>query len=423
MARHIRSSRLDLASFIILHATYVSGVIINVVVSDVAEIWRENDSDSLRRKDPEPVESMYRLCRPPSDKPWLGVFAIDPRKSSCAQTEGSSPSWELAQSSWERPEFFPKEPGTLLEIRGPTGVPIMNTQHPDQYLTYGPRGKGVFAEASEPSKWLVERFGNNKIYETITEKTPVQVGDTLRFWEPDVLEGFKQLFLHKPPVRQGSPSKNKIISGGSPMRLNRERPIPDEDSKEDFATAVRKIRAEYPHAELRVASLGNDEIVGPGAPTRTDKITAQLGKAKNALSGLFRGAYTQSQLIGLGLSTGYDIMGHDPDRLVDEIKTERTQVQDENPVSIGVKYEEESKQSDDGQKIYLDAGGQVVAEGRVSRSKSGNSANSGRSKDKKSWRDDQTQYNTAWGDSQFLNPDSDEEDRLGDIALLNRYTL
>ncbi|KAF3927532.1 hypothetical protein AA313_de0202713 [Arthrobotrys entomopaga] len=292
----------------------------------------------------------------------------------------------------------------------------MNTEYPDQYLTYGPRGQGVFAEASVPSKWLVERFGNNKIYETITEKTPVQVGDTLRFWEPDVLEGFKQLFLHKPPISQGSPSKNIILSGGSPMRLNRERPIPDEDSKEDFATSIQKVRAEYPYAELRIASLGDDEIVGPGTPTRTEKITAKLGKAKNALSGLLRGAYTQSQPINLGLGTGYDVMGHDPDRVMNDIISERTRAQDENSARVGVRYEEESKQSDDWPKIPSKTGNQEYAEGRISNSKSRNNANNGEKKDKNSWKDDQTQYETAWGDSHFLAYDSDEENRLGDIA-------
>ncbi|EPS38451.1 hypothetical protein H072_7805 [Dactylellina haptotyla CBS 200.50] len=408
---------------IILKFPFASGVIINVIVGDTAEIWRENDENSFRRKDPEPLA--YRLCRPPSDKPWLGVFVINPQKMSCADVEGSSHNWDIVASEWEPPEFFPKAPGSLLQIQGPTGVPIMNTEFADEFLTYGSRGGGGGLHASTPSKWLVERFGNTQNYEVLTYRNPLQVGDTLRFWEPGVVGGFGQLFLHR--------------IAGSPMRLNRMRPTVDEDSPDDFATAIRKIRSEYPYAELRIASLGDDEIVGPGMPSRKDKIYAKLETVKNAFSGLFRGGHTQSQPIGLELGEGFEVLGHNPEggsHLIgqtedagrvnigreavtsDDVKVVSPKIPARVENKAGQEIHEESKESNDRPRNAGDLVSQIVTDEVRSRSKSSNSGNSGSyNRDGQSIKDSQTQYETAWGETQFQNEydDEDDGDRLGDI--------
>ncbi|KAJ6262886.1 hypothetical protein Dda_1443 [Drechslerella dactyloides] len=244
----------------------VSAIIIDVVTSGLAEVWREGDGEALRRKDPEPLE--LRLCRPPTDKPWLGVFAIDPRETTCQNEGGSSPSWDFAEIEYEGGPFVPV-PGTLLQLQGPTGVAITNTNDPEEFLTYGAPENVNLRQRFETSKFLVEKFGNNGNFERLSKTNPLQEGYTLRLWEEGLPVGFRQLYL-----------RNVV---GNPKRLTRARPPIDQDINEDFAAAVERIQKEYPYAELRIASMGNTEIVGPGIPTTGRRVLNKISTGGKAL--------------------------------------------------------------------------------------------------------------------------------------------
>ncbi|KAK6357896.1 hypothetical protein TWF730_007253 [Orbilia blumenaviensis] len=275
MVKSSKIFRLGAGSLLLfLKTPYVSAVIINVVVSEVDEVWQENTEDALR------------LCRPPPEEPWLGVYAIDPKVTSCEKYNGGSSNWDIRESEWERPEYLPKPPGTVLQIEGPgpsgkkKPYAISNTQDKEDYLSFG---DSLGMSVSEPSKWLIERFGNNNNYETLAPDNLLQVGDTLRFWDPEVPNGFQQLYMHR--------------IKGSPQRFNRLRPLKvDDDESEVYADELTKVRQEYPAAEFRIASLGNSEIVGPGVPTsRTWRLLGKIGGAPSKLGKMLTGLDFRSQ--------------------------------------------------------------------------------------------------------------------------------
>ncbi|KAK6532296.1 hypothetical protein TWF281_006487 [Arthrobotrys megalospora] len=291
MAQFSKISQLGIVPLLLfLRVPSVSAVIINVVISEVDEVWQESGDESLRRKNPDEIlESVLRLCRPPQDTPWIGVYAIDPRVTSCEAVNGGSSNWVIRESDWERPDFLPKPPGTVLQIEGPGPMvderswlmlPISNTEFKEDYLSFGPP---LGPHHSEPSKWVVERFGNNNNYETLSPKNKLMVGDTLRFWDPEIPNGFQQLYMHR--VK------------GSPQRLNRLRPFVENDgyTEEEYALMLANIPKEYPTAELRIASLGDDEIVGPGVPTRAQRLLRGIGKAKNNIGSLLSRVASRKQ--------------------------------------------------------------------------------------------------------------------------------
>ncbi|KAF3164500.1 hypothetical protein TWF751_009661 [Orbilia oligospora] len=318
--QHLRA----LSLLLFLRAPYVSAVIINVIISEAeeGEVWYENNDDGLRRKD-HGQQSMLRcmrylhgqiyVCRPPPEEPWLGVYAIDPTVTSC-EANGGSANWVVRESDWERPEYLPKPPGTVLQIEGPgpaekaTAYAISNTQPKEDYLTFGP---SLSMAASEPSKWLVERYGNNNNYETLAPDNGLKVGDTLRFWDPEVPIGFQQLYMHR--------------SKGSPQRFNRLRPLPDnEDTTVEVASA--KLRKEYPAAEFRIGSLGNSEIVGPdstASTSRTRRFLETVGSAKGRIGRLFTGGFRGQPNVGrIGSEEKIPIRKEDPRVRSEEIEIE-----------------------------------------------------------------------------------------------------
>ncbi|KAK6347823.1 hypothetical protein TWF718_005647 [Orbilia javanica] len=293
MVQFRKIQRLGILSLLLLlRAPYCSAVIINVIVSEVDDVWHENSDDALRRKDPS-QESIFILCRPPPEEPWLGVYAIDPKVTSC-QAGGGSANWVIRESDWERPEYLPKPPGTVLQIEGPgpaakrSAYAISNTNCADckeDYLTFGP---ALSLKDSEPSKWLVERFGNNGNYETLAPDNLLTVGDTLRFWDPEVPNGFQQLYMHR--------------IKGSPQRFNRLRPFVEaEGSQEEYDAELAKVRKEYPAAEFRIASLGDNEIVRPElsiGPSRTQRFLKTVGSAKGRIGKLLTGGFGGQQNSG-----------------------------------------------------------------------------------------------------------------------------
>ncbi|KAK6501156.1 hypothetical protein TWF481_009004 [Arthrobotrys musiformis] len=290
MVRFSKIQRLGvLPLLILLGAPNVSAFIINVVVSEVEEVWNENNDDTLRRKEPN-QESIFTLCRPPPEEPWIGVYAIDPKVTSCeAENAGGSPNWDLGLSSWERPDYLPKPPGTVLQIGGPGPAgdieyAISNTENKEDFLLFRP---AISLETTEPSKWLVERYGNGQNYEEFAEDNNIQVGDTLRFWDPELPTGFQQLYMHR--------------IKGSPMRFNRLRPLPEHGldmSTDDYAVELDNVRKEYPAAEFRIGSLGKIELVKPGSPvepTRTQRFLQSVGNAGDKIGKLFSGISFRGQ--------------------------------------------------------------------------------------------------------------------------------
>ncbi|KAK6341655.1 hypothetical protein TWF696_008724 [Orbilia brochopaga] len=276
MVRLVGMPPLCLVSLFAISVSSVSAVIISVVISQEVEVWREGLDEALRRKDTEPFE--FRLCRPPNDKPWLGVFAIDPEVTSCEAVERSSPSWDFRQIEYEPRSAFIPVPGSVSLLQGPTGIPVTNTNEPEDFFTYGePNVRQTFY----PSKWLVERFGNTGTFERLSKENPVRAGDSLRYWDENLI-GYGQLYLRQ--VK------------GNPQRLTRARPPVDQDNEEDFSDAVARIRREFPYAELRIASLGDTEIVGPGVPTRTQKIINKIGNSGKSFFSFLKGGRGKSQL-------------------------------------------------------------------------------------------------------------------------------
>ncbi|KAF3916310.1 hypothetical protein ABW21_db0203687 [Orbilia brochopaga] len=383
-------------------ASVLSTVIINVVISQEVEVWRENPEGALR------------LCRPPDDKPWLGVFAIDPEVTSCQQeVEGSSPSWKLAQIDYEPGSQFIPIPGTLLSIQGPTGIPITNTKDPEDFFTYGNPNT---VQQFHVSKWLVERFGNTNTFERLSKENPVKVGDTLRYWEEGTI-GLKQLYLRR--VK------------GNPQRLTRARPPVDRDAEDDFAAVLDQIRLEFPYAELRIASLGDSEIVGPGIPTRARKIINQIGRKGKSLLSLFKGiSATKAQYEQRVRSPSGELSSDEEDFEVTRYPSGQGQgQQNRNPVQLAPGGQqdrwvmedfifEESKENNDDRIQVVDRVEQIplrpaqninnnveqrinLQEPNIANDQIGNQADNA-----------ETIYQTA-----LEGPiDYDEEDRLGDIV-------
>ncbi|KAK6518414.1 hypothetical protein TWF506_005570 [Arthrobotrys conoides] len=313
MIRLTKTQRLGVLPLLLfLRVSYISAAVINVVISEVEEVWRENNDDTLRRNRPS-QESVLILCRPPPEEPWIGVYAIDPATTSC-EANGGSENWVIRKSPWERPEYIPKPPGTVFQIEGPgpaekdTAYAISNTESKEDYLTFGPilsfavssepskcvtptiphtdlyKGKKKITDKSAVDRWLVERYGKNDVYETIAPDNKLRVGDTLRFWDPEIPYGFQQLYMHR--------------IKGSPQRFNRVRPLllDSEDVGEDYAVRLAKLRKEYPAAEFRIASIDNSDIFEPPPVSRTQRFLETVGSAKGRIGSFLTGGRFRGQL-------------------------------------------------------------------------------------------------------------------------------
>ncbi|KAF3910451.1 hypothetical protein ABW20_dc0107570 [Dactylellina cionopaga] len=215
-----------------------------------------------------------------------------------------------------------------------------------------------------------------------------------------------------------------------PKRLCPERPELDDDYKGDYAAAIDAIKAEYPSAELRIASLGTEEIVGvtiPVSPTRLEKFAAKIGQTKNAITGFISGGkYGSHRGSPVGIDLVREFGGGDGNRgdiLPEDIlgggtwreditgeDAKSKAVERANAVNLGmpsIKNQpqerfEESKESDkQASKIKEEDDRISLVEVKLAQS-----GNQGENVDQ-SVRDTDTIYETAWG--------GDEDDRLGDI--------